>query len=159
MNISANSPPAGNPTTSMRFHTLSCGCHRCASKPTYFSRRTKYQASNTMPIAIDTELARPAPATPRGTPVPQPAIGRGAGDRRVADPGDEIQVDQEVQGLKDHARRHRRRHGEDVANDRALGQVLHRRERLQENGRQEYALRRGNAMANAVVVRRPDDFV
>ena len=31
-----------------------------------------------MPTAIDIELARPAPATPSGTPVPQPAIKTGA---------------------------------------------------------------------------------
>ena len=64
MNISANSAPAGSPTSSMRFQTLSCGRQSRASKPTYFSSLKKYQPSSTMPTTIAIELAKPAPATP-----------------------------------------------------------------------------------------------
>ena len=48
-----------------------------------------------------------------------------AGDGRVAEPCDEVEVDQEIQRLEDHAGGHRRGHREDVPDDRALRQVLH----------------------------------
>jgi hypothetical protein len=47
-----------------------------------------------------------------------------AGDGRVAELRDEVEIDEEIQRLKDHAGRHRRGHREDVADDRALSQIL-----------------------------------
>jgi hypothetical protein len=64
MNISANSAPAGKPTTSMRFQTASCGRQNRESKWTYFSSLMKYQPSRTMPTTMAIELAKPAPAAP-----------------------------------------------------------------------------------------------
>jgi hypothetical protein len=48
-----------------------------------------------------------------------------AGHGGVAEARNEIQIDEEVQRLKDHAGRHRSGHREDVRDDRALGQVFH----------------------------------
>ncbi len=48
-----------------------------------------------------------------------------AGDGRIAEPCDEVEVDQEIQRLEDHAGGHWRGHREDVPDDRALRQVLH----------------------------------
>ena len=52
--------------------------------------------------------------------------GSHSGDGRIADLGHEVEVDQHVEGLKDHAHRDRHGHPHDVARDGALGHVLHR---------------------------------
>jgi hypothetical protein len=44
----------------------------------------------------------------------------------VAEPRDEIEVDEEVKRLEDHSRRHRHRHGDEMARDRSLGKILHK---------------------------------
>ncbi len=49
-----------------------------------------------------------------------------AGERRIAQVGDKIEVDQNIQRLKEHARRDRHRHLQDVLADRLLRQILHR---------------------------------
>ena len=48
-----------------------------------------------------------------------------AGDGRVAQAADEVQVDQEIQGLEDHAGRDRRGQAHQVAIDRTVAQVTH----------------------------------
>jgi hypothetical protein len=49
-----------------------------------------------------------------------------AGDRRVAKSRDEVEIDQHVQHLEQHADRDRRGHAQQMAWNRALRQVLHR---------------------------------
>ncbi len=49
------------------------------------------------------------------------------GNGVVPEPADEIEVDQEVQRLEDHADRDRRCHGEHLPRNGALRQVFHRR--------------------------------
>ena len=52
--------------------------------------------------------------------------GSHSGDGGIAELGHEVEVDQHVEGLKDHADRDRHGHPHDVARDGALGHVLHR---------------------------------
>ena len=48
-----------------------------------------------------------------------------AGDGRIAQAADEVQVDQEIQRLEDHAGRDRRSQAHQVAIDRTVAQVTH----------------------------------
>ena len=47
------------------------------------------------------------------------------GKGRVTKARDEVQVDQQIRGLKQHPEGHRERHLDDVSCDRALGEVIH----------------------------------
>ena len=53
------------------------------------------------------------------------ARGADARERRIAELRDEVQVDQEIERLRQHAGRDRRGHGNEMARYRALGQVAH----------------------------------
>ena len=80
-----------------------------------------------LPAMDDDDLRRGRPTchVRYGEDVAILAGGADARDGGVANRRDEIQVDEEIQRLEQHARGDRRGHGDDVADDGVLSQVFH----------------------------------
>lgn len=73
-----NSTPLGRPMPSIRFQTASSGREAAGSKRRKEPTFQKNAVSHTRPTTMAMREARAAPATPRGRPVPQPKMRKGA---------------------------------------------------------------------------------